>query len=145
MIVKIYIENLQKSPRKCNGTYGYVLACEIRGELRTKEGFGMMEGTRNQIELTACVKALERVHKPSEIQIIGSLEWIAGQCRNLSVWAENGWRTSSGKQVKNMELWQQLLKYFQKHEITFLHSKHHMFSDWIRAQIEKGDIQSVES
>ena len=137
MHVKIYIVNTQKSPKTRCGYYGYVLACEIRGELHTKEGFGRMEGTKNQIDLTACVEALSRMKRPSEIEIIGDFQWLSQQVQYLEIWEKSGWNTVSGNPVKNMELWQEFLKKYREHKIQILLCKNHPFLGWITVQIKR--------
>lgn len=137
MQVKIYIENTQKSPKTRCGTYAYLLECELCGETRTVHGFSQMEASRNKMDLTTCVAALGRMKKPSEIEIIGDLQWIASQSSHLPHWLENGWRTAGGKPVKNMELWQQFYERSKIHKITFTHRKNHAYSEWMRREMKE--------
>lgn len=137
MHVKIYIENMQKSPKTRCGTYAYLLECELYGEPYTIHGFGKAEASRNQMDLTACVAALDRMKKPSEIEIIGDLQWIASQSSRLPHWIENGWQTAAGKPVKHIDLWQQFYERSKIHKITFTHRKNHTFSDWMRREMKE--------
>lgn len=132
MHVKIYIENMQKSPKTRCGTYAYLLECQWYGEPYTVHEFVQAEGTRYQMDLSACTDALNRMKKPSEIEIIGDLEWVASQSRYLHHWEENGWKNAVGKTVKNLELWQQINEKMKIHKITFTHCKNHDFSEWMK-------------
>lgn len=137
MLVKIYILNTQKSPRARSGTYGYVDVCVFHGETVTREGAGRVEGTRNQLDLTACVTALRKVVRPSEIELIGDLQWVACQVKYLEAWGKNGWKTSSGKEIKNKALWQQFWTLSKIHKITFSHSKHDAFPVFVTEILNK--------
>jgi len=65
--------------------------------------------TNNRMELTAAIKALDAIDANSSIKIWtdskyvqnGITQWIKG-------WKKNNWRSSTGKPVKNIELWQEL-------------------------------------
>lgn len=69
--------------------------------------------TNNQMELTAVIEALASlrhqageqarliVHTDSQYVKNGITVWIHG-------WLRNGWRTSAGKPVKNVEYWKRL-------------------------------------
>lgn len=75
-------------------------------------GGGEPHATNNRMELMAAFKALESVsaQKPSEIifrtdsayVIKGATMWQWG-------WRKNGWKTKEGKEVVNLELWQQFV------------------------------------
>lgn len=64
--------------------------------------------TNNIAELTAVIRGLERygggpvtVFTDSKYVIDGITKWIRG-------WKRNGWKTSTGGDVKNRSLWEQL-------------------------------------
>ena len=68
--------------------------------------------TNNRMELTAAIKTLEKLktfqlkenfklRTDSKYVIDGYTKWIIN-------WKKNGWRTSAGKSVQNLDLWQKL-------------------------------------
>ncbi len=68
--------------------------------------------TNNRMELTAAIKTLEKLKNfqlkenfklrtDSKYVIEGYTKWITN-------WKRNGWRTSSGKSVQNLDLWQKI-------------------------------------
>ncbi len=87
---------------------------------------GEAETTNNRMELLAAIHALESLTRPSEITIVtdsayvknGVTSWIHG-------WKRNGWRTSSKKPVKNVELWQRLDEAQASHSVTWEWVKGH--------------------
>lgn len=94
------------------GGWGAIL---IYGEV-TKEISGYVDHTtNNQMELTAVIEALKILKRECDIVIYtdskyvqqGITEWISG-------WIKRGW-----KNVKNIELWQELHALAQKHNISW--------------------------
>lgn len=138
MLVKIYIENTQKSPKVRCGSYGFILTCQTKRKLEKREKYDWGEGTRNQLDLQVCIEALSRMVRPAEIEIFGDLQWIACQSRYIDTWKANDWKTSSGKPVKNMLLWQQFADVIEDHEIKFVQCKKHEYSEEILSVIGKG-------
>ncbi len=68
--------------------------------------------TNNRMELTAAIKTLEKLKNfqlkenfklrtDSKYVIDGYTKWIIN-------WKKNGWRTSAGKSVQNLDLWQKI-------------------------------------
>ena len=82
--------------------------------------------TNNRMELTAAIKGLEALSRPSRVNLTtdsqyvrkGITEWIAG-------WKQKGWRTSNRQPVKNVDLWQELEKLVSVHEVHWHWVKGH--------------------
>ena len=82
--------------------------------------------TNNRMELTAAIKGLEALSRPSRVNLTtdsqyvrkGITEWIAG-------WKQKGWRTSNRQPVKNVDLWQELDKLVSVHEVHWHWVKGH--------------------
>ncbi|SMF60291.1 ribonuclease HI [Pseudobacteriovorax antillogorgiicola] len=81
-------------------------------------GRGHKNVTNNQMEMTAIVEALHALGQdPGDVAILtdstyviqGITQWIWG-------WMRNGWKTASGNDVSNKELWQSLLTAVQGRE-----------------------------
>ncbi len=79
-------------------------------EIVTELGGGSPHTTNNKMELGGAIAALDHVaetpgtvaiYTDSTYVIQGITKWVWG-------WRKNGWRTSSGGDVLNRELWQQL-------------------------------------
>ncbi|WP_323782790.1 ribonuclease HI [Leisingera sp.] len=87
---------------------------------------GEAETTNNRMELLAAINALESLARPSTITVVtdsayvknGVTGWIFG-------WKKNGWKTSSKKPVKNVELWQRLDEAQRRHKVTWEWVKGH--------------------
>lgn len=85
-----------------------------------------VETTNNRMELLAAIKALESLdQKNSRINLYTDSHYV---CKGITVWINgwrrNGWRNSSGEEVKNREMWIRL------HAIA---SEHHVKWSWVKA------------
>lgn len=87
---------------------------------------GEANTTNNRMEMTAVIRALESLKRPSTIEVHtdsqyvqkGISEWMAG-------WKKRNWRTADGKPVKNQDLWLQLDALSQLHSIKWKWVKGH--------------------
>jgi ribonuclease HI len=76
--------------------------------------------TNNRMEMTAVIRALESLKRPSTVEVHtdsqyvqkGISEWMPG-------WKRRNWRTADGKPVKNQDLWLQLDALSQLHRIEW--------------------------
>ena len=72
---------------------------------------GQPNTTNNQMEMTAVVKALEECVKRDiqEVRIFTDSNYVKQGITNwIHKWKMNGWKTSTGGDVKNKELWIQI-------------------------------------
>lgn len=110
------------------GGWGVVMRATENGTvLREREmSGGEAETTNNRMELMAAIAALEALSRPSTITIVtdsayvknGVTEWIHG-------WKRKGWRSATGKPVKNIELWQRLDAARDRHQVRWQWIKGH--------------------
>ncbi|MBR1733881.1 MAG: ribonuclease HI [Alphaproteobacteria bacterium] len=76
--------------------------------------------TNNKMELTAVIKALESVSSEQEIEIFTESQYVKEGITNwIKKWVKNNWKNSEKKEVKNKELWEQLLKLSANRKITW--------------------------
>lgn len=81
---------------------------------------GEANTTNNRMEMTAVIRALESLKRPSTVEVHtdsqyvqkGVSEWMAG-------WKRRNWRTAAGQPVKNQDLWLQLDALSQLHRIEW--------------------------
>ena len=92
------------------GGWGGLIIFEDNSELEI--GGSEQNTTNNRMELTAAIKTLEKLKNyklkenfkfrtDSKYVIEGYTKWIIN-------WKRNGWKTSSGKAVQNLDLWQKI-------------------------------------
>jgi ribonuclease HI len=81
--------------------------------------------TNNRMELTAAVRALETLKRPSHVVIHTDSEYLRnGITAWLPQWKRNGWKRKEGT-LKNKDLWQLLDELVQHHQIEWKWVKGH--------------------
>jgi len=93
---------------------------------------GESETTNNRMELTAVVRGLETLKKPSHVTLFTDSVYVGkGLSEWLSKWKANGWRRREGKawkEVKNEDLWRELDALVARHQLKYVrvagHSGH---------------------
>jgi ribonuclease HI len=82
--------------------------------------------TNNRMELTAVIRALEALKRPSEARIFTDSEYVRrGITEWVKSWKARGWKTADRKPVKNQDLWEQLDKLAAGHKIEWRWVKGH--------------------
>ena len=92
------------------GGWGGLIIFDDKSELEI--GGSEQNTTNNRMELTAAIKTLEKLktyklkenfklRTDSKYVIEGYTKWIIN-------WKKNGWKTSAGKSVQNLDLWQKI-------------------------------------
>ena len=101
------------------GGWGYLLRHGASGRSREASG-GEPKTTNNRMELTAVIKGLEALTRPSRVALHADSQYVLkGLSEWMEAWKARGWRTADKKPVKNQELWERLDALRQEHEITF--------------------------
>jgi ribonuclease HI len=94
----------------------------------TKEISGFEENTtNNRMELKACAEALKALKEPCEVQLYSDSAYLCNAFLKGWVysWELNGWKTADKKEVKNIDLWQEILALVKIHSVTFVKVKGH--------------------
>ncbi len=82
--------------------------------------------TNNRMELTAAIKGLQTLTRPSHVRLYTDSQYVQkGITEWLSGWVKRGWKTADRKPVKNADLWQQLEEARQKHQVDFIWVRGH--------------------
>lgn len=99
----------------------------LRAGKHTKEIYGgEKETTNNRMELTAAIKALQQIKKPSLVVLTTDSQYVRkGITEWMDGWKAKGWKNSQKKPVKNVDLWQLLDAQNQRHKITWKWVKGH--------------------
>lgn len=127
------------------GGYGVVLtyvdATGVRHEKELSEGYKCV--TNNQMELMAVIAGLESLKKPCSVQLYSDSKYVVEAFNShwIDGWIKRGWKNSDNKPVKNLELWQRLLKAKDLHDVEFIWVKGHAGHEYN----ERCDILAVNA
>ncbi len=101
------------------GGWAVILKHPTSGKAKRLSG-GQPATTNNRMELTAVIKGLESIPKPSSVTVITDSQYLVkGMTEWMDNWLAKNWKTASKKPVKNVELWQRLLELSGKHQIDW--------------------------
>ncbi len=82
--------------------------------------------TNNRMELTAPIRALESLTRPSQVRVYTDSTYVRnGITQWLPRWKSNGWQTAAREPVKNADLWQRLDAAAGEHQVEWLWVKGH--------------------
>ena len=106
------------------GGWGAVLF--YKDQMREMSGFEE-NTTNNKMELTAAIKALERLKEPCEVELYSDSAYLVNAFLEewLTKWQMNGFKSSNKKPVQNVDLWQKLIELNNIHKITWIKVKGH--------------------
>ena len=101
------------------GPGGWGALLQYRGRERELFG-GETATTNNRMELTAVIRALETLKRPSAVTLYTDSQYVKNGIETwIHAWKRNGWRTSDRKQVKNADLWLELERLARDHDIEW--------------------------
>ena len=76
------------------------------------------ETTNNRMELKAVIEALKVIRKNKKIILYSDSNYVVkGINEWIKSWKKRGWKTASNKPVKNIDLWKELDKEFNKKNV----------------------------
>jgi len=92
-----------------------------------KELSGSAENTtNNRMELVAAIEGLKILKKSSEVNLYTDSVYLKdGITKWIFNWQQNNWKNANKKDVKNKDLWIQLLEVVNKHDINWIWVKGH--------------------
>lgn len=87
--------------------------------------------TNNRMELTAAIRGLEALKRPSEVDLFTDSRYLKqGITEWVPRWRNNGWRTASRKPVENRSLWEGLLAAAAPHRVDWHWLRAHAGHEW---------------
>ncbi len=101
--------------------------------------------TNNRMELKAPIEALKILKEKCEVNIYTDSRYVQeGMTKWIYSWQKNGWRNSNKEEIKNSDLWLELLELSKKHEVKWHWVKGHS-SNILNNQADKLARQAIEN
>lgn len=106
------------------GGYGAIL---IYNGVEKEISGGEANTTNNKMEMLAVIKGLEMLKEPCSVSVYSDSAYVVNSIEKgwIYSWKKNGWRKADKKEVKNVDLWERLLKQMEIHDVKFLKVKGH--------------------
>jgi len=81
---------------------------------------GELATTNNRMELTAVIRALEALTRPSRVSVYTDSQYVQkGISEWIHSWKRRGWKTADKNPVKNEDLWRRLDELAAAHEVEW--------------------------
>lgn len=83
--------------------------------------------TNNRMELLAVINGLKALKEPCEVDIFSDSAYVVNAFKEKWIisWQQNAWKTANKKEVKNVDLWQELVELLNIHKVTWHKVKGH--------------------
>ncbi|MBE6728938.1 MAG: ribonuclease HI [Ruminococcaceae bacterium] len=106
------------------GGWGAIL--RYNGKEKELSG-GEKETTNNRMELTAAIMALRALKEPCKVTLTTDSKYLSDGIEKgwAKSWQKNGWRKADKKPALNVDLWEEILELFDKHEVKIVWVKGH--------------------
>jgi len=126
MMVKEIVEVFTDGACKGNpGAGGWGVLLRLGAHCKELYG-GEPYTTNNRMELTAVIRALEALKRPSRVQVHTDSQYVQkGISAWIHDWKKRGWRTADKKPVKNADLWLRLDELAARHDIEWIWVRGH--------------------
>ena len=108
------------------GVGGWASILSYKGVEKEIAG-GELDTTNNRMELTAIIKGLSALKEKCKVKLYSDSQYSVSPFIDgyIYSWITSGWRLADKKPVKNQDLWQELVKLTNFHEVEFIKVKGH--------------------
>lgn len=128
------------------GPGGYAAILIYNGTEKEISG-GIKSTTNNRMELYAVVKGLSLLKYPCDVELYSDSAYIIDSINKgwVYAWQLKNWTKSDDQKVKNVDLWQQIFKYMDIHNISFNKVKGHSDDDYNNRcdKLARGEIKKL--
>ncbi len=127
-VVSIYTDGACSGNPGPGGWGAIILFGEVEKEL---SGFET-DTTNNRMELSAVINALKALKQPCEVEVFSDSAYVINAFEKnwIQGWKQNAWRNASGDDIKNPDLWADLLELTQIHEVKWNKVKGHSSNEY---------------
>ena len=101
------------------GPGGWGVVLQAGSHRKTLNG-GEPHTTNNRMELTAAIRALRALTRPSQVDLYTDSQYVRkGITEWLANWKSRNWLTAAKKPVKNDDLWRELDAEVARHQVRW--------------------------
>ena len=122
--VDIYIKIKWTGGFRGDGSAAAVMVFVDRNgkEHKKVETVAIEEGTQERLQLLIILKTLNDLRKSCSVGIYTDSDNIRNAIENrwIDGWVKNKWKSKKGKEIKNKDLWEQVKKMMEKHQIGIM-------------------------
>ena len=88
---------------------------------------GERDTTNNRMEMKAVIEGLKKLNRRCRVKVHSDSAYIINAFTRgwIDNWLKRGWKKSNKKPVENIDLWKELIKQAEKHEVEWIKVKGH--------------------
>ncbi|WP_289140978.1 ribonuclease HI [uncultured Brevibacillus sp.] len=88
--------------------------------------------TNNRMELQAAISALSSLKEACKVTLYSDSAYLVNCFKQgwYKGWLKNGWKNSKGQPVENQDLWKELLRLMDIHQVEYVKVKGHADNKW---------------
>lgn len=88
---------------------------------------GERDTTNNRMEMQAVIEGLKKLNRRCRVKVHSDSAYIINAFTRgwIKNWLKKGWKKSNKKPVENIDLWKELIKQSEKHEVEWIKVKGH--------------------
>ena len=88
---------------------------------------GERDTTNNRMEMKAVIEGLKKLNRRCQVKVHSDSAYIINAFTRgwIKNWLKRGWKKSNKKPVENIDLWKELIKQSEKHEVEWIKVKGH--------------------
>jgi ribonuclease HI len=102
------------------GAGGWAAIVRPTGEPEQVLTGGEPQTTNNRMELTAAIRALQALPRPSQVELHTDSQYLRkGITEYIHNWERRDWKTAAGKPVQNEDLWRALWPLVRRHDVRW--------------------------
>lgn len=108
------------------GAGGYCAILNYQGVEKVVSG-GEKLTTNNRMEMLAVINGIKALKEPCIVKVVSDSQYVVSAFANgwIYSWQLNGWKTANKKEVKNVDLWEELIALTKIHQIEFIKTLGH--------------------
>lgn len=129
MKVTLYTDGAARGNPDGPGGYGAVLQfVDKQGVLHEKEmSAGYVKTTNNRMELMAAIVGLEALNRPCQVDLYSDSKYLVDAFNQkwIDSWIKHNWKRPKSGPVKNVDLWERLLRAMEPHQVSFFWVRGH--------------------
>ena len=113
------------------GKGGYCAILIYNGKEKIVSG-SELDTTNNRMELLAVIRGLQTLKVPCSVELFSDSQYVIDAFNKgwITNWQKNDWTTSAKTQVKNRDLWEELLRLLSIHLVRFVKVKGHSDNEY---------------
>lgn len=108
------------------GPGGYAAVLLFQGKRKEVSG-GYKNTTNNRMEMMAAIAGLHNLKEPCKVSLYSDSQYVVQSINQgwVEKWRANNWKRNKKDSAKNVDLWIELLKLLEKHEVEFIWTRGH--------------------